>query len=377
MKYSFSKKKRFSRSKKNSKKQKRVRKTFRNKMLKGGFNQAQFTGAFAVAAVMGMDKVVLMPKNNTSKRYDFVIDKDNKPTLSNHSRLNIPGTKSTIRVINFDIYIGSTTDNLLIKIDGNNSVINRLAKLTQTVITPENSTDLINTAQASGVITPTKAAELTELKDEVLPYRNQILKNGNKQLLEDGQANNVNPEGKMFIQLVQIIIALIKLLFDCLVDVLSKQPSRDQSQQSSARVSFNTNDESSDVVIFEPKDESSAMVSVNTIEEEQSQALVVFLGNEDKNGNVPDPADVAAAAKTIYETTLNDIEELPQYIDNGENEYPTIVVDNQHKCVTPYNTTSSNIKDRIKSCNKIGPPHKDFKDQRYDHLTRCIEDCHT
>jgi len=345
---SFSKRKGVSRSK-NSKKHRRVsRKTFRNKMMKGGFNQTQFTAAFAVAAAMHMDKVVLIPNEKgikaRSKRYDFVIDKDNIPTLTNYKKnLIVPNTRSKITVNNFDIYVGSTTDNLLIKMEGiGGTVTERLAKLTTTLITPNNSEALIKMAENNELITKETA---DDLKYDV--------NNTNILRLTNGQGN-VNPEDDMFIKVVQLIISLVKLFFNCLEYVLNPPNSRISGNE--IPTFRNEIPQSSEIVIYDKPSE-------------LSTAIVEFVTTEDHQNDTE-------SAKAIYESTLGSIDELPQYIDNGDS-YPTIEDpdDNQYRCVTPYDSSETNMKARIRSCNKVGRPARGFEDKRYTHNGLCYPEC--
>jgi hypothetical protein len=365
-KYSFSKRKGVSRSK-NSKKHRRVsRKTFRNKMMKGGFNNSDFAGAFAVAAAMDMNKVVLIPKpGRDGIRYDVVLGEGYENTNTYNRPITVDTTgrrydKKEKRMKNkqmahfnnpeqvdlyiedYDIYVGSTRDNVLIKMDGNKSVLNRLAAITNTVIKKENSTALIETAQSLTVINPDIAENLQERVNEI-----------DTKMLTNGQGIDIQDNN--FIKLIQIILALVKLLFDCLESVLN--PSNSRISGNEIPTFRNEIPQSSEMVVYDNPSE-------------VSTAIVNFVTSED-------PRSDAESAEAIYDTVVDDIGKLTQYIDNDDsNPIPENPSDNQYRCVTPYDKTiTTDIKARSRSCNKVGIPARGFEDKRYKNNGLCYTEC--
>jgi hypothetical protein len=351
-KYSFSKRKGVSRSK-NSKKHRRVsRKTFRNKMMKGGFNRAQFAGAFAVAAAMHMNKIVLIPiPGKRGERYDINLGEgyENTNTYSRPIRVDNKGRRDgknkqkayfnnpkpvDLYVEDYDIYVGSTTDDVLIKMDGNKSVLERLSAITNTVIKKENSTALIKTAQSLDLIGPDTAQNLQEDVEEI-----------NTNMLTNGEPIDI--QDNSFIKLIQIILALVKLFFDCLEGVLNPP-------QTTSRIPTFRNEisQSSEMVVYDNPSE-------------VSDAIVEFVETKDDE-----------SAEAIYDTALDSIGALTQYIDNRDS-YPTIEDpdDNQFRCVTPYDKNIKDIKARIQSCNKVGRPARGFEDKRYKNNGLCYPEC--
>jgi hypothetical protein len=136
----------------------------KTKKHRGGFNSAQLAGAIAVAAATGMNRIVLIPNEAGraagSSRYEFTLNPNSPPTLrvrSGRQSLTVPGTSSTVNIKNFDIYIGSSND-LLIKIAGNESVIGRLATLANGV--KNNAEPLISTGVRLGHVSQGEAEEL-------------------------------------------------------------------------------------------------------------------------------------------------------------------------------------------------------------------------
>ena len=313
--------------KKMSKNNKKHRKTHKNKILKGGFNSAQFAGALAVAVAMDMDKIVLIPneagKSINSKRYDFEIDADNRPKLS-AGKLMVPGTRSNINIKNFNIFVGSTKSDLLIQMEGNSSVISRLAAITQTLAQPQNANALIETAQEGGLITQPEADNLKE----------EVRSNAGNNMLTNG---NVEPESKNFENFIKMTLDLLGLFFTFLFTILK--------------------------LIFESMKTPSSELTVVTPQQISNEVVAVV-------NNAPDAGE---AAEDINQT-LNDIGSLPQFKDTG-NENIQAPVDNTFKCVNPYNRDTATIKDRIKSCNKVGQSHQNFTGQTWPVLQNCVDTC--
>ena len=309
-----------------SKNRKKHNKSLRKKIFKGGFNTAQFAGALAVAAFLEMNKIVLIPNAAgivaRSKRYDIEIDPDNKPIIRS-GKLQA-GPRSTISIKNFDVYVGSTTSDLLIKIEGNNSVIDRLATITQTVVQPQNAGALIQSGQSAGLLTADQAAELNDSAQQNLPRATAMLTNG-----------NVEPESSNFAKVFQIVMTLLKLFFSLIMFLLGKLPQQPQRP-------------------------------VSTPQDTQSQAVTVFQGA---------PAAASASAEQIN-NDLNDIGNLPQFRDNqSENPVPADE-DQSFKCVTPYNRDTANAKNRVRSCNKIDNPHQNFRERNFSNLQSCVNECY-
>ncbi len=312
-----------------SKNKKKHNKSLRKKMFKGGFSTAQFAGALAVAAFLEMDKIVLIPneagRRARSRRYDIEIDPDNKPRIINRSQLQA-GPRSNVSIKNFDIYVGSTTSDLLIKIEGNNSVIDRLATITQTVVQPQNARALIQSGQSAGLLTADQADELNDSAQQNLPGATAMLTNG-----------NVDPESSNFEKVFQIVMTLLKLFFSLIIFLLGKLPQQPQRPISS------------------------------TPQDTQTQAVIIFQGS---------PDDANHAAEQIN-NDLNDIGNLPQFRDDeSENPVPADEVQG-FKCVTPYNRDTANAKNRVRSCNKIDDPHQNFTGRTWPNLQSCVNECYT
>ena len=315
--------------KKMSKNNKKHRKTLRNKILKGGFNSAQFAGALAVAVAMDMDKIVLIPnkagKSAGSKRYDFEIDADNRPKLS-AGRLTVPGTRSTINIRNFDIFVGSTKNDLLIQMEGNDSVINRLAAITQTLAQPQNANALIVSAQEGGLITPYEADNLKE----------EVRSNAGNNMLTNG---NVEPGSKNFENFIKMVLDLLGLFMMFILYILKL-------------ISESMKTPSSELTVVTPQETSNEVVAV-----------------------VNNTPDASKAAEDINQTFV-DIGTLPQFKDT-KNEDIQPSVDNTFKCVNPYNRDTATIKDRVKSCNKIGEPNANFVGRTWSNLQPCVNECYS
>jgi hypothetical protein len=313
----------------------RHKKTNKNKKIfKGGFNAAQFAGALAVAAATGMNKIVLIPnaagKIAKSKRYDFLFDMTNKPTLGK-STFKIPGTSSNVNIKNFDIYVGSQDSDLLIKMEGNSSVINRLASITQTIIQPQNAIALINTAQQNGQITQAVANDLQQGVDENLTGGRMLLGN-----------ETVQPDNSDFIKYVQFIFNLLLLFFQLLFSIIFASKNQEPMNQEPEPMNQGANTPAS-----------------------TSNDVVAIINNE---------PSAEETAENINDT-LNDIGELPQFRDtNNENVEPA--VDNSFKCVNPYTRSNATARDRIKSCNKIGPSNENFTGRKWETLQPCVEQCY-
>jgi len=315
--------------KKISKNNKKHRKTFRNKIFKGGFNSAQFAGALAVAAAMGMNKIVLIPNEagTQSRRYDFEIDANNKPKLS-AGRFTVPGTRSTINIRNFNIFVGSTTSDLLIQMEGNDSVIKRLAAITQTIAQPQNAIALITNAEQEGIITQSEAENLTE----------EVRNNSPNNMLTNV---NVEPESKDFENIIKLILDLLGLFFIFLFNLIKLLNDSTNQPPSSSAI---------------------------TVTPQQTSDAVVAVVN-----NTPQAADQAAED---IKQTLDDIGSLPQFRDiRGETiEPPT---DNNFKCVNPYDRTTATTRDRLQSCNRIGPPNVRFVGRSFPGIQNCVSECYT
>ena len=187
-------------SKKNKKTvYKKNKRTFRNnrRSLKGGFNPSQFAGALAVCSLLEMNKIVLIPKPNTnSKRYEFIFDKDKKPTLSK-GKFIVPGTRSNINISNFFIFVGSTDSNVLIKIDGNDNVVDRLANLTKNILKKENALSIVDEKQPKSQTTqeePIKSDALVVVEG-IEGSINNAEENLNKTLNEIGKFEQYLDDG--------------------------------------------------------------------------------------------------------------------------------------------------------------------------------------
>jgi hypothetical protein len=318
----------------------RHKKTNKNKKIfKGGFSAAQFAGALAVAAATGMNKIVLIPneagKVAKSKRYDFIFDMTNKPVLgrsSGKATFKIPGTSSNVNIKNYDIYVGSQDSDLLIKIYGNDSVIKRLASITQTIIQPQNAIALINTAEQNGQITQAVANDLQQGVEENLTGGTMLLGN-----------ETVQPDNSAFIKYVQFIFNLLLLFFQLLFSIIFASKNQEPMNQEQ-----------------EPMNQ-----EANTPASTPNQ-VVAIINNE---------PSAEETAENINDT-LNYIGELPQFRDTPDTVEPEPAVDNRFKCVNPYTRSNATTRDRIKSCNKIGPSNENFTEREWRTLQPCIEECY-
>jgi hypothetical protein len=334
-----------------SKNRKKHNKSLRRKLFKGGFNTAQFAGALAVAAFLEMDKIVLIPnaagRQARSKRYNIIINPDNTPKIINGSYLQAE-SKSRISIKNFDVYVGSTTSDLLIKIDGNDGVTNRLATITQTIVQPQNAGTLIQSGQSAGLLPADEAVELNESSQQNLHRANAMLTNG-----------IVEPESSNFANVFQTVMTLLKLFFTLIIFLLSKL-----HQQPQRLVSIPQDIQSQALTVLPQQPQ--RLVSIP--QDIQSQALTVFQGT---------PAAASASAEQIN-NELNGIGNYPQFrddVDQSENPVPANE-DQGFKCVTPYNRDTANTKNRVRSCNKINSPHPKFRDKSYRNLQSCVSECY-
>jgi hypothetical protein len=313
-------------SKKNKKAiYKKNRKTFRNnRSLKGGFNSIQFAGALAICSMLEMNKIVLLPKPNTkSKRYEFIFDKDNKPNLSK-DKFKVPGTSSYINISNFFIFVGSTDSNVLIKIDGNDSVVNRLANLTKNILKKDNAKRIVSACRSNGLLDDIDENELNNEIDETEGSIKQIL-NGHLNTSTDKE--NLN---NALLNIIHLIMTILSMFFQLLFALLEKLPKSQTTQE----------------------------------EPIKSDALVVVESIEGSFNN---------AAENLN-NSLNEIGKFEQYLDDGETVTPA--AQNTFKCVMPYNKSTATNKDRFKSCNKVGTPVEKFKDATWQNLQNCVEQCH-
>ena len=337
-------KKHYKKMSKNNKKYKKYRKTHKNKILKGGFSSAQFAGALAVAAVMDMDKIVLIPKEGTSsKRYDFEIDANNRPKISS-GRMVVPGTRGNINIKNFNIFVGSTKSDLLIQIDGNDSVINRLAAITQTLAQPQNALVLIENAQEGGLITQPKADNLKE----------EVRSNAGNNMLTN---SNVEPESKFFENFIKMILDLLGLFILYILKLISEYMKTPSSE-----------------LTVTPQETSIAVV---TPEETSNEVVVIVNNNPVDAGEAGEAVPEAAEAAEDINQLFNEIGNLPQFRDIGVDNPIEAPRDNTFKCVNPYNRTTATIKDRIKSCNRIGEPNPNFVGKTWPVLQTCVNECYS
>lgn len=313
-------------SKKNKKAiYKKNRKTFRNnRSLKGGFNSNQFAGALAICSMLEMNKIVLLPKPNTkSKRYEFIFDKYNKPNLST-DKFKVPGTTSFINIKNFFIFVGSTDSNVLIKIEGNDSVVNRLANLTTNILKKDNAKRIVAACRSNGLLDDIEEEELNNEIDETESSIKQILNGDLNTSSDNGSDNN------LLINVIQLIMTILSMFFQLLFALLEKLPKSQTTNEGSIK--------------------SDALIAVENIEGSFNNAA------ENLNNS------------------LNDIGKFEQYLDDGETVTPA--VENTFKCVIPYNKSTATNKDRFKSCNKVGTPDNKFKDTVWSNLQNCVEQCH-
>ena len=111
---------------KNMRNKKRTRKNLK-KRFKGGFNSIQLAGAIAVAGLLGKNKLVFIRKpesRGVNNRYEFILEGTRPRLVSNRSKIEI--SKGVyIAINNFNIYVGSTEDDILIQITGNDAVAER------------------------------------------------------------------------------------------------------------------------------------------------------------------------------------------------------------------------------------------------------------
>lgn len=290
---------------------KKLRKTVR--YFKGGFNTAQLAGALAMLVAVKMDKLVLIPKPEatSSKRYDVVVeDVKGFPKLKSN-KLMIPGTKSNISIGNFNLYIGSTKNDLLIKVDGNESIINRLAKLSETLMVPENANALITVANEHELITDVQARDVRKEVNEVKKIGDSI-----KKAKEPMPINTKS---------VNLLLELLSMFFGILFMLLSHK-----------------------------KEENVPSI-------ETSSALVTSLVTYDKAEQIMDEID--------------EILELPQFKDQGPNKIPISLEDKDFKCIKPYNKSTASKLDRKTSCNRAGPSTAKFENRTWSNLQSCVEEC--
>jgi hypothetical protein len=212
-------------SKKNKKSiYKKNRKTFRNnRSLKGGFSPNQFAGALAICSMLEMNKIVLLPKEKTnSKRYVFIFNKDNKPSLSK-GKFKVPGTNSNITISNFYIFVGSTDSNVLIKIDGNDSVVNRLAKLTTKILEKDNAKRIVSACRSKGLLDDIDENELNNEIDETQGSMKKIL---NGDLNTDNENSN-----NALLNIIHLIMTILSMFFQLLFALLEKLPKSQTTQE--------------------------------------------------------------------------------------------------------------------------------------------------
>jgi len=326
--------------KKNSRNKKyRNKKTNKNrKSLRGGFNIAQFAGALAVAAALGKNKIVLIPKEASSKRYDIVLNLDIE-NIKNPSqgKFTIPGTRSNVNIKNFDIYVGSTEDTNLIKIEGNDSVIKRLAALTSKLAEPNNANAIINRAENMSLITGGNANNLNEAVNDNLTPNNLALIASTQESFQ--------PDDNVFIKLIQTIFSILLLFFKILFSYL-------------------TASQTEGTVLVPPNTSANAPTPDNI-----SQQVVAFISSEPNDESGPQ------LAQNVDEM-INEIGSLPQFEDRGGMNIQE-PVDNSFKCVKPYDRDTSTTKERIKSCNKTGIPHPSFSGRTWPGLQNCVNECYT
>jgi hypothetical protein len=73
-------------------------------------------------------------------------------------------------------------------------------------------------------------------------------------------------------------------------------------------------------------------------------------------------------ANSELDDLFNVIDELPVYHENGLDD------DKRFRCVKPVKRSDATIKDRIKSCARVGKNHPDLN-ERFDNRQTCVEYC--
>jgi hypothetical protein len=113
------------------------------------------------------------------------------------------------------------------------------------------------------------------------------------------------------------------------------------------------------------KPQPSSEITVVTPQQTSNEVVAVV-------NNTPEASEAAEDIKQ----TLDDIGTLPQFRDT-QDENIEAPVDNTFKCVNPYNRGTATIKDRIKSCNRIGAPNENFVGKSWPILQNCVNECYS
>ena len=381
-KHSIFRKKRSTFRKKRKTSQKKYRhKRTNKKIFKGGFNSAQLAGAIAVAGFYGMNKLVLIRKRGKIgehgrmqggiNRYEIILNPNEpRPTLNRQQQIRIG--RGNLNIRNFDIYVGSENNNLLIQITGNEGVLERLNNLVEVVAQPANALALY---QNRHLELPAPQANADQIIQYAPAAANLVVNQDDNQ--------DVNMERILFA--VNILFSIIwwffKLLYKIIIFIIKQNTSVRLPAQAVPRPiddlalvpravprpiddlalvprAVADEDEVADEDVEEiPNDRTIINAIVNYNPENRDQNLDILINN-------------------YWNNIMNNIEQLPQFMDNGgDNINITEPVDNTFKCVRPYNRLNATGQDRVRSCNKIGPPDPMFINQRYANLQSCANNC--
>jgi hypothetical protein len=332
--------------------------------LKGGFNRSQFQGAVAMCAYLGYTQIILINKKNTEEKHTITFNTNgNMPTIKSsggYDRMQIPGTFSNINIKNWDIYVGNKHDNnednednddedndLLIKIEGNVSVTDRFANVFKALSNP-------NTANALVITAENKLEEHNNVRESEL----ELVKNVKNELTKNKILGG--PENKFesldiakFLAFIGLMYSLCNIFFLLLMLIIAGSVGIAYSNRSNKSRTQST-----------PKSEER---STPKSEQQQFQDVVAVVNTD----NVPPAENVIDE----FEYVLGEVDKFPQY--KYINGVPEVIKNKEYYyCVNPYVKSNTNKKDRIKSCNKTGPPHKNFSDKKYNNLQTCYSLCY-
>jgi hypothetical protein len=312
------------------------------RMFRGGFNRAQLKVAFIVMEALGKNKIVLLPKAK-EKRYDIVVDDHKNIKITNSKGFaKIKVSKGiSVNIKNFHIYVGSTTDNELILINGNDENLKHLEQLYTIITEPEAALMLIQSASDESLITTDEAEELTEQIEE---HRRLIGDSPEKLLLKSPSASSPK-QSNIFMDVIKLILNVLHLFFLIILKHIKKKTPKSNSPKS-------------------PK-------SPKTPESPEAISDLVISDIRSPDSNYQE----------AFDKILEEISGFETYTDNGPEEEPTIktpIEIKKWKCVTPYSRKNKNIRDRIKSCENSADaiPDSSFENDRYPNRQNCIDKCH-
>jgi hypothetical protein len=346
-----------SRKQNKAKRSKRYKsKKYQSKRYKGGFNSAQLAGALAVATALGMDRIVLIPNANgvsaRSQRQEIVHDPSNPLTIrrGQFDSVTIDGSRFNIK--NFDIYVGSSGSSMLMRIQGNSSVVARLAAITTTVARPDIRNALTTLAQGGGLVEPPTALALVTTASEPIDLSTLDMDKG-------ADPQYFNRMVHILLMLLDVFFKFLLKLFGFVLSAVASRFSRPSAPQPPLLLAADA--------AAAPEISSAVVAVVN-------RAASVADADASAADASASGADTAADAANTINALINEfVDSAPQYVDNGIDVTP--VADTSFKCVTPYDRGTASIKDRTKSCNQVGPPDANFVGRTWPVRQNCVNEC--